>query len=109
MSALRQAPLQRFCSISWLHCASLRPANDANCRTYDRSNQLPVFLKALVFLWPMLWAFGLSAAGLVVRDLRCEYLKDPLGIDTPQPRLSWVLASTSRSARASARSLTKSS
>lgn len=24
--------------------------------------------------------------------LRCEYLKDPLGIDVPRPRLSWVLA-----------------
>ena len=25
-----------------------------------------------------------------VADLRCEYLKDPLGIDAPQPRLSWI-------------------
>jgi len=33
----------------------------------------------------------LSASALVVGQLRCEYLKDPLGIDTPQPRLSWVL------------------
>ncbi|RPJ20520.1 MAG: hypothetical protein EHM35_19365, partial [Planctomycetaceae bacterium] len=28
-----------------------------------------------------------------VTDLRCEYLADPLGIDTNQPRLSWKLQS----------------
>jgi alpha-L-rhamnosidase len=27
-----------------------------------------------------------------VTDLRCEYLKDPLGIDVAKPRLSWVMA-----------------
>jgi alpha-L-rhamnosidase len=32
-------------------------------------------------------------------DLRCEYLKDPLGIDAPQPRLSWVLETGWRAAR----------
>ena len=43
-------------------------------------------------------AFGLStAAGSVtVETLRCEYLDNPLGIDTAQPRLSWVLESTER-------------
>ena len=29
---------------------------------------------------------------VTVTDLRCEYLTDPLGIDVPQPRLSWKLA-----------------
>jgi alpha-L-rhamnosidase len=28
---------------------------------------------------------------VLVTDLRCEYLADPLGIDTPQPRFSWNL------------------
>ncbi|HOL89142.1 MAG TPA: family 78 glycoside hydrolase catalytic domain [Anaerohalosphaeraceae bacterium] len=28
-----------------------------------------------------------------VDSLRCEYLTDPLGIDTPRPRLSWVIHS----------------
>jgi alpha-L-rhamnosidase len=43
-------------------------------------------------------ALGVStAAGSVtVEKLRCEYLDNPLGIDTPQPRLSWVLESTER-------------
>jgi hypothetical protein len=26
-----------------------------------------------------------------VENLRCEYLKDPLGIDAARPRLSWVM------------------
>ncbi len=29
-------------------------------------------------------------------DLRCEYRREPLGIDAPQPRLSWALASEAR-------------
>lgn len=36
------------------------------------------------------------AAGVIVGQLRCEYLDHPLGIDTPQPRLSWVLESRQR-------------
>ena len=32
-------------------------------------------------------------------NLRCEYLRDPLGIDVPKPRLSWMLESGRRSAR----------
>jgi alpha-L-rhamnosidase len=41
---------------------------------------------------------GLSAAatGLTVGGLQCEYLENPLGIDTPQPRLSWVVESGQR-------------
>jgi hypothetical protein len=38
-------------------------------------------------------------------DLRCEYLVNPLGIDTPQPRLFWKLASPDRGARQTARHL----
>jgi alpha-L-rhamnosidase len=37
-----------------------------------------------------------------VEDLRCEYLKDPLGIDVARPRLSWILASHQRGAMQSA-------
>ena len=31
--------------------------------------------------------------------LRCEYLADPLAVDTPAPRLSWELESTTPAAR----------
>ena len=34
--------------------------------------------------------------------LTCEYLVDPLGVDTPHPRLSWVLGSSRRGERQTA-------
>ncbi|MFC1716078.1 family 78 glycoside hydrolase catalytic domain [Candidatus Poribacteria bacterium] len=33
---------------------------------------------------------------MIPEKLRCEYLMDPLGIDTKRPRLSWVLESAKR-------------
>ena len=42
---------------------------------------------------------GGSAATLRVGDLRCEYLKEPLGIDARSPRLSWTLTATRPGAR----------
>ena len=45
---------------------------------------------------------GLSqslAGAAAVGQLRCEFLNDPLGIDTVQPRLSWVLEPGKRSVR----------
>ena len=49
-------------------------------------------------------AFGLPAAvaDLSPARLRCEYLDNPLGIDTPQPRLSWVLESKQRAEKQTA-------
>ena len=38
----------------------------------------------------------LAAAQPEVKDLRCENLGSPLGIDQPQPRLSWRLAPGAR-------------
>ena len=32
-----------------------------------------------------------SGSALTVADLRCEYLSEPLGIDTPEPRFGWKL------------------
>jgi alpha-L-rhamnosidase len=42
--------------------------------------------------------FGRSS-NLHVTDLRCEYLKNPLGIDAPLPRLSWQLEAAKSSQR----------
>lgn len=39
---------------------------------------------------------------MIISDLRCEYYRNPLGIDLPQPRLSWKLSSDRRGARQSA-------
>jgi len=45
--------------------------------------------------------FG-AIAGSHVEQLRCEYLENPPGIDTAQPRLSWILASNERGQRQTA-------
>ena len=37
-----------------------------------------------------------AAANKVVNNLTCEYLQNPLGIDVPDPRLSWKLSSGHR-------------
>jgi alpha-L-rhamnosidase len=42
---------------------------------------------------------GERTATLSVADLRCEYLKDPLGIDARAPRLSWKLVAIHPEAR----------
>ena len=39
---------------------------------------------------------------MVVEDLRCEYLREPLAIDTPKPRLSWILLADERDVRQTA-------
>lgn len=41
-------------------------------------------------------------AGLSVQTLRCEYQKDPVGIDAAQPRLSWTVQSDERGQRQTA-------
>jgi alpha-L-rhamnosidase len=55
----------------------------------------------------LLWfASGITThAATTVGDLRCEYLENPLGIDAIQPRLSWVLDSTERGQRQTARQI----
>ncbi|MCJ7588782.1 MAG: hypothetical protein MUQ00_12910, partial [Candidatus Aminicenantes bacterium] len=35
-------------------------------------------------------------APIAPADLRCEHRRDPLGIDSPRPSLSWALASEAR-------------
>src|ERR1039458_5296080 len=40
-----------------------------------------------------------SCAGMTVAGLDCEHQENPLGVDVPQPRLSWVLQSSQRGDR----------
>lgn len=37
-----------------------------------------------------------AGAGLAAQNLRCEHRENPLGLDTPVPRLGWVLTSSQR-------------
>ena len=50
---------------------------------------------------PGLFRFGVGKTDQV-ENLQCEYLKDPLGIDATQPRLSRILASDQRGQRQTA-------
>ncbi|MCL5098112.1 MAG: family 78 glycoside hydrolase catalytic domain [Candidatus Omnitrophica bacterium] len=43
-----------------------------------------------------------QSSHLAIQSLRCEYRRNPLGIDTLQPRLSWILESDQRGQRQSA-------
>lgn len=52
-------------------------------------------------LWFSLTPFAASAH-LAAERLRVEYLENPLGLDTPQPRLSWIVTSKERDQRQSA-------
>ncbi len=45
------------------------------------------------------FAFGQA---IQLDELRCEYLKDPLGIDSAQPRLTWIIQSRERGQRQTA-------
>lgn len=45
-------------------------------------------LKILFRLIPIAFTFTVSAT---VKNLRCEYLTDPIGVDEVSPRLSWTL------------------
>jgi len=47
-------------------------------------------------------AFAQRGESLTVSELRCEYLINPLAIDTREPRLSWQIDSNARGARQTA-------
>ncbi len=59
------------------------------------SNSKRGMLRAIVLLVLSLATVVVSGAAeepvFSVQQLRCEYLSDPLGIDVPKPRLSWML------------------
>ncbi|GDY13665.1 alpha-L-rhamnosidase [Planctomycetota bacterium] len=48
--------------------------------------------RSLLAAWIFVLHGGLFA--LEVGNLRCEHLIDPLGVEAPRPRLTWVLSST---------------
>jgi alpha-L-rhamnosidase len=58
-----------------------------------RQNCSVLLTISLAFTVPV---FVGRAASLKVEGLKCEYRVNPLGLDTPQPRLSWLLESPDR-------------
>src|SRR6188474_161727 len=58
--------------------------------------------KQIILLIISLLSFQQFYAQVSVRNLRCEMLIDPLGIDNKEPRLSWQLNSTQRNVQQTA-------
>jgi len=57
---------------------------------------------ALVTCWSLAITIAfapLASQAMDATNLRSEYLIDPLGLDTPRPRLSWVVESATRGDR----------
>jgi alpha-L-rhamnosidase len=44
----------------------------------------------------MVFLAGICSASVGINDLRCEYLTNPLGIDSLNPRLSWIMTANKR-------------
>jgi alpha-L-rhamnosidase len=61
-------------------------------RKFKKLFAIVLLLLASLFLTKKLTA----ASPLKIDQLSCEYLQNPLGIDTKTPRLSWTMASTAR-------------
>jgi len=56
-----------------------------------------VFLLAVILSSPKI-----TLAGSETSNLRCEYLVNPIGIDSPNPRFTWLMVDNSREAAQSA-------
>jgi alpha-L-rhamnosidase len=58
------------------------------------------FSVLFILMFPAIAIFAAGAqGGLRPVDLRCEYRTNPLGVDTPAPRLSWKLEAANPAAR----------
>jgi alpha-L-rhamnosidase len=49
-------------------------------------------MKKIIIIFVLLGTLSLSAQQLSVDKLRCEYKENPLGMDVPNPRLSWQIS-----------------
>ena len=66
---------------------------------------LRIVAVAVLLALPAVWAVPAARAAegpLAPANLRCEYLKNPVGIDVRQPRFAWVLRHTERAQMQSA-------
>jgi alpha-L-rhamnosidase len=59
-------------------------------------------MKRLLLIITLAISISATATPITPQNLRCEYIENPLGIDTKIPRLSWTLSSTERNAMQSA-------
>jgi len=55
-----------------------------------------MFIILCLFFMSVILTSILASEPLTIQNLRCEYRTNPVGMDTPQPRLSWTLKSNKR-------------
>jgi len=55
--------------------------------------RIPLSILAGLSFLVLLSTSGFAAKSVVIKDLKCEYFTNPLGINETQPRLSWILES----------------
>ena len=78
----------------------VRRFKEASMTSFLASKSVRYALLSLAFLACAGASFAASGqCSVTVADPRCEYLKDPLGIDVRQPRLSWRLEAVDPEAR----------
>ena len=78
-----------------------RPATDAADGEPTMKRGTWILAWIMLAAWTAMAVDGTTGT-LVVTDPRCEFERDPLGVDTPDPRLSWALRSPMRGARQTA-------
>jgi alpha-L-rhamnosidase len=65
---------------------------------------IPSQVIQLLLVWSLNGSVALSAPSLIPDRLRCEYHVNPLGIDSANPRLDWILQASEPAARGLAQS-----
>jgi alpha-L-rhamnosidase len=65
-----------------------------------KSLSVPLFVASI--FTALFFAAGEAGAGLTPVELRCDYTRAPLGIDSPAPRLFWQLESGGRNEKQTA-------
>src|SRR5215475_5349444 len=80
-----------------LHCLGrlCKIATQGAAKGATKCNKGCYILLFGIWIFSAAWNLGFGAS-LTAVDLRCEYLTSPLGLDEPQPRLSWRLESSDR-------------
>lgn len=73
-----------------------------NSRTLRSFFRWPVLALASLVMVTLLQASVSTAAAATITSLRCESRITPLGVDAPQPRLSWMIESQERAHRQTA-------
>jgi alpha-L-rhamnosidase len=77
----------------------IKPAQGNQFELFKFNDMKSIGIKTKSIFFLLLFSCGLHpfvcfSSGINVRMLKCEYVQNPLGIDNPNPQLSWTLVSS---------------